>query len=199
VLEFYFASIISVRSTPLREKGRIRIREAQKTKNMLILWIRIPNTVFNYAFLLKKLRRANLMQAWAGIVPSVLGFQQSGCPKNNIKMKIYKHTKKLFTKFNYTQNIFYEINSTLLHLLPLRFPCSKDVVFGHFSQPADQNTKIRLPLLIPTLKNGRNTHYLRVPSPYPPRWLSIWSNTREEERGRRLQHSLRGPSGPMED
>ncbi len=36
-----------------------------------------------------------------------------------------------------------------------------------------------------SLKNGRNTHY-----------LSIWSNTGEDERGRRLWHSL---SGPMED
>jgi hypothetical protein len=81
--------------------------EGPKGKNMLILWIRIPNTAFNYACLYEKLRRANLMQAWAGIVPSVLGFQQSGCPKNNIKMKIYKHTKKLLTKFNYTQKIFF--------------------------------------------------------------------------------------------
>ncbi len=48
MLRFHFASIISVRSTPLWEKGRIRIRAS---KNMLILWIQIPNTAFNYAFL----------------------------------------------------------------------------------------------------------------------------------------------------
>jgi hypothetical protein len=30
MLKFYFASIISVRSNPLREKKRIRIQEAQK-------------------------------------------------------------------------------------------------------------------------------------------------------------------------
>jgi hypothetical protein len=63
---------------------------------MLILWIRIPNTAFNYAFLLKKLKRVNLMQAWAGIVPSVLEFQQSGCPKNKNKMICTR--QRLFTK-----------------------------------------------------------------------------------------------------
>jgi|688.fasta_scaffold1293760_1 hypothetical protein len=45
-----FATIISVRSTVLLEKGRVRIWEAQNHTDPLIsIWIRIQNTGFHYS------------------------------------------------------------------------------------------------------------------------------------------------------